>query len=217
VLKEDILVFADSDQLILAEPEEFNLKGNTQVALQKVAQKGIGTNGKDENADYWHSLYKLLEVEQIEYFNTLQGERIYKYFNSGLVISKRNTGLFQQWKINFELIFKKGLQPKDSLFFVEQSVLSATLSSMQLNIKNLPFGYNHHLFLNDNINETLQLIEENKVTTLHYHKYFDQAFKVDGFNESASSTKVKWISESLLHPCRLAYFMKGPMNDAFKA
>lgn len=195
-LEEEKLVFCDSDQLVLGDLSELILR-NEEIATQQVAFKGIGTNGNDENTEYWEELYKLLNVQGRNYMLLRDsGEKIYPYYNAGLISVKRNLGLFKSWKKNFDLISDKGLLPKHGSFFQEQSVLSATVASMQLNMRTLPMGYNFHLFNTKNWAATCSGIRNKEIKLLHYHKTFDEpnSLNVSGVMDN----QLKWINSEII-------------------
>jgi hypothetical protein len=198
-LEEDILIFSDSDQLVLGSLDEFLLDEQTDAALQYVAKKGIGSTGRDENASYWHRLFLLTGVELPVYSKTAEGEKIYRYFNAGLIIAKRKLGLFKQWEQNFKKVMAEQLLPNQGLFFVEQSILSATLSAMALKINILSEGYNYHLLKQTDEKEALKKIATGKIKMLHYHRSFDEPNRWSVPNEFANSFPLKWIKKELIN------------------
>lgn len=198
-LKQDVLVFCDSDQLVLGELTELNL-GSANIAMQNVAIKGIGTTEKDENAHYWESLYDLFQVNEKSYSTLKDGERILQYFNAGLIATKRKLGLFRKWSDNFDLVMEKQLFPPSGNFFTEQCVLSVTISSMNLNIKVLPEAYNFHLLRHTDSDVAMKKIETGEIKLLHYHSAFDQGctVKLPSEIDLSASRKLNWLNQELV-------------------
>jgi hypothetical protein len=200
-LDEDVLIFCDSDLMVLGSIDELLLDIETDISIQKVAIKGIGSNGSDANASYWQDLYRITNVNRPTLMSIPGGERIFPYFNSGLIAVKKSIGLFSQWEKNFRKMLKKGILPQQGLFFVEQSVLSATISSMQLKIKTLPKSYNYHFLKNTDSIDTFQKIADGKIKLLHYHKSMDEGKRIvlpDGTTLQNSSI-IEWINNELIN------------------
>lgn len=197
-LTEEILIFCDSDQLVLGDLSEF-LLDTEELAMQYVAIKGIGSNGEDENAFYWKRLYELCQIKEPSYISLQDGQSIYQYFNAGLIVAKRGIGLFKKWSYNFDLLMKKGIEPPKGKFFIEQSVLSATISAMALSVKVLPEAYNYHLLKHTRLNEALHKIDNGEIKLLHYHNAFDQEKKheLPKSLNLKKSIKLNWLNEEL--------------------
>ena len=198
-LSEDILIFCDSDQLVLGEINEF-LLNEEDIAMQYVAIKGIGSDGKDDNANYWKKLYELTNVKEQKFIELSNHQRILQYFNAGLIVVKRDIGLFDEWSKNFDLVMKSQLMPSKGDFFLEQSVLSATISAMELSIKVLPKGYNSHLLKHTDLHEAFLRITNGDIKMLHYHNSFDAPNKImppKDFFSPEKTTSLHWINEEL--------------------
>jgi len=199
-LEEDILIFCDSDQLVLGNLDELIL-AKEDIAMQHVALKGIGTNGKDENANYWEELYRLTHVKKQSYITLSNSEKILQYYNAGLIAAKRKLGLFEKWNKNFGLVMQNQLKPTKGDFFLEQSVLSATIAAMELSVKVLPNGYNYHLLKETNITEAFTKIEYGEINLLHYHTNFEHPIQLKipkGVPISKDNSILNWINDKLM-------------------
>ena len=194
-LTEDILIFCDSDQLVLGELDEL-LLNIEDLAMQYVAIKGIGSNGNDENAAYWKKLYTLCQVEEQNFITLFDHQQVFQYYNSGLIVVKKEIGLFQKWRNNFDLVMQHKLTPTKGIFFIEQSVLSATISSLKLTVKVLPEGYNYHLFKYTNFNEAIKSIDNGNIKLLHYHTAFNHGntIEIPKSISLSNSTKLNWLN-----------------------
>ena len=166
----DYFVFVDSDQLFFNAPDECILDDKHDVGLRPVDVKNIGSNGSDENYDYWQKLYDILDVKNQKYvISTVDEQKILQYWNSGLITVKSETGLFKEWKKNFMKVMENGLQPGQGEFFIEQSVFAATVSSMNLNVYEFSNSYNYPLHMQNQIPVNKRLTSLEEATTLHYH------------------------------------------------
>tara|TARA_B100001778_G_C18494519_1_gene586640 strand:- start:8 stop:970 length:963 start_codon:yes stop_codon:yes gene_type:complete len=194
-LTEDILVFCDSDQLVLGNLNEL-LLDQEDLAMQHVAIKGIGTNEKDENANYWKKLYELTNVKEPRHITLSNSEQILEYYNAGLIVVKRRLGLFEKWSENFDLVMQSQIRPTKGDFFIEQSVLSATISAMELSVKVLPKGYNFHLLESSDTAETIQKMEKKEISILHYHTSFNAPKKIELAKDYENSI-FSWLNSEL--------------------
>ncbi|MCE7992734.1 MAG: hypothetical protein HEP71_12175 [Roseivirga sp.] len=200
-LSEDYLLFLDSDQVVFNNLEEFVTGHDADVQMRVVNLKGVGTNGNDENTAYWKELYARLGVEKPDFIQTgIREQRIFSYYNAGLIFARRTSGLFEQWQINFEQIMDSGLKPEEGLFFVEQSTLSATISSMGLTMKELPVTYNYspqtHMYLSAS-NTQLTL---DQIHTFHYHRLFRPPNRVNFQKDFTvfQGPKLDWLKRELV-------------------
>jgi len=172
--KAEVLIFMDSDIVFQKEPTAFSDLEQADVLLRPVDAKNIGTNGADGNEDYWNALYQLLNVNiKREVRSTVDNHSLLEYYNSGQIIANNNKALFAHWKENFTKTMHAKLMPKQGLFFVEQSVFSATLAQLELNIKSIDKYYNVPIhMLKDFKNEAYTIDSIEELVTMHYHKLF---------------------------------------------
>ncbi|MDX1641636.1 MAG: hypothetical protein R3220_08050, partial [Balneolaceae bacterium] len=128
--KSDNLIFLDSDIFFLNEPVELVEFEGKDVIVRPVSYKNIGSHDfDDENALYWQQLYDLLGVEARRKIRSSGDEKeILEYYNSGHIVTKTSNNLFNRWNENFKKVMQHNLMPGGDLFYVEQSVFSATVS-----------------------------------------------------------------------------------------
>jgi len=171
----DILIFLDSDVFFLNEPSEFLDLGNEDVILRPVDTKNIGAkNSEDQNAIYWNNLYELLGVKGPK--NTITtgaNENIWEYYNTGHIVTLKKNSLFKTWSENFLKVMDAGIRPDLGLYFVEQSVFSATVSQMELKVKHFSREYNYPIHLEHSFTNQKYLANCLKdLVSIHYHKIF---------------------------------------------
>lgn len=173
--KAEILIFLDSDVLFLNEPKEFADFGDADVILRPVDMKNIGVeNSEDKNAIYWDNLYKLLNVKVLRnVLTTVTTTSIWEYYNSGHIVTLTKNNLFRTWNENFIKTMDSGIIPDDGLSFVEQSVFSATVSQMELKVKNFAKEYNYPIHIeNEIINSDYIVNDFDSLVSIHYHDLF---------------------------------------------
>ena len=165
----DILVFLDSDQCFFSSPNQLLLSPEYDVAVRPEDLNLIGSKGKNEkNEEYWSNLYRICQTKyQIFVNTTVDNQKIRAYWNSGLVAVRSNRGIFTAWRNNFEKVMELGIQPERGLFFVEQSVLSATICSITDAILTLPMSYNYPLNLHWRIDRDRQIRNFDNLVSVH--------------------------------------------------
>lgn len=172
----DILIFLDSDAFFLHSPDFITNIKPGQLFMRPVDVKNIGTDilFSDTNGGYWQKLYNELGVHNHRTINTtVDNKEILEYYNSGMIVSTVSNGLFKNWKINFDRVMSMKLKPNQGLFFVEQSVLSATISEMKLKVSPLPKEFNFPIHMSENVKNPSYLIDRlSDVGHVHYHKIF---------------------------------------------
>lgn len=197
------ILFLDSDIFFLREPENFLLDDNSSISMRPVDQKGIGAENRysGENGDYWEKLHKISGANDYRLVQTtVDNSEIIEYYNSGMVITKRSHGLFSEWLKNFEMAMSQQLMPPSGISFVEQSVLSATVTASQLDItplgkeNNCPF---HLIRESENLEYRIDKIRD--ISSFHYHKVFRNKKGLNPLHDEIISTpNGKYIQELLV-------------------
>ncbi len=175
----DILIFLDSDIFFLNEPQGLIQLDGHDVILRPVDYKIEGTEGPgDENYPFWEQLYKTLGINEIRrVISTGDRKTIYEYYNSGQIISKTSTGLFNRWLKNFHLVMNSGLHPREKLLYEEQITLAATVSQMGLKVKLLDNTFNLPIFFIPQSGDIKKQIEKyGNAKSIHYHKIFKNVY-----------------------------------------
>ena len=169
------LVFLDSDKVVMREPSDLLSLNGRAFAARPVDVSGCGAAGFDgRNGEYWLELYRVCGVSQFRFVNTsIHGERIFEYYNSGMISAPSSLGLFGAWLQNLRAVWTEGIRPQEGDFFVEQSVLAATVSALEPAVTILPPTYNIPLhFFRDFPNWHWEVTLPQCVS-LHYHWVFN--------------------------------------------
>jgi hypothetical protein len=147
---EDVLVFVDSDAIIVNEPAELALSDGIDAAVRPVdfhhtpqepdddddpfwrtRFRRVGSSGPGDPMDaYWLRMYELLGVSNEPFVETTcSGQRIRAYFNSGLIAVRRRARLFSRWKDDFlRLAAARHLPRGGPMHYMDQLSLAATLT-----------------------------------------------------------------------------------------
>jgi hypothetical protein len=201
-LSEDCLMFLDSDHVVFNDLGSLLAEPMKDVQIRVVGQKGAGTDGNDENAAYWNKLFTICGVTNPNFVETgIDGNRIFSYYNSGLIFARRASGIFQQWKNNFEKIMDSGLQPEQGLFFVEQSVLSATIEGMGLSVHQLPDSFDYSPQKHFHLSGENKQLSPDQIHTFHYHRLFNPPNRIDQERDFAAfkGAKFDWLKQELIN------------------
>ncbi len=108
----DFMVVLDSDTVYLDEPE---LPTDADVAVRPVDAKGSASRGPgDPFEDYWVALAAMggIPIDRLPYIHaTIDGERIRASYNGGLIVARRDKGIFTRTAELFTASVKAGLRP----------------------------------------------------------------------------------------------------------
>ncbi len=186
--KTDILVWMNSDTLIINEPSDFLLNEDKNLAYRPVHHTLIGSVIDKPIDSFWNLIYEKCGVPESKIFpmkthvdhNTLR-----PYFNAGCLVVRPEKGLFQSWWHSFKELYRdksfRNFYEKDDLYaiFIHQAVLSGViLSSMEkYELLELPFSYNYplHLYFESPIEYRPQNINDLITARFEKQKYLEDA------------------------------------------
>jgi hypothetical protein len=204
IKKEDILVFLDTDTVILNEPADFDIPADIAVAVRPVDSKNNGSTGpEDSNDSYWQRLYSICGVPEGQYVTTtIDNRRIRAFWNSGLIAVRRSECLFQQWKDNFIKLMKAGHIPKERitrkerLTFMDQLALAPTLTNVSERLKILNYRYNYPLPKRPLMVKPYRDTALEDLIHVHYHRWFNKPDFLSLLRPklNTGSEVFKWIS-----------------------
>ena len=202
-IETEILVFCDSDQVVLQAPSALLLSSEYDVGINPVEVKNIGTDGeRDENLEYWLKLYQIADVKTNSFVRTsVTNEKILSYWNSGLVAVRREKKIFNLWRELFDDVMKKELFPRTGRNFVEQSTLSTVIARLGIRVIQLPATYNYPLPYHDKLSKDKRAANLDELHTLHYHAFFKaRDFRNPIYNLTnrlEKTTKLKWVVDKI--------------------
>lgn len=133
---DDLLVWMDSDTLLLASPDEFLLPPGKTIGCCPVQLKNISSLASEPVDAFWQAIYTGCATPPERIFPvaaTVDKTSIRAHFNAGLLVVRPQAGLLRAWKQNFERLYQaEQFQPfyaQKPLYriFTHQAILSATL------------------------------------------------------------------------------------------
>jgi hypothetical protein len=194
---EDVVVFLDSDTVIVDEPRALELRDGVDAAacpvdfhhssaepesdddpFWRTRFRRVGSSGPGDPIDsYWLKMYDLLGVEPRPFVETAcSRQRIRAYFNSGLVAVRRHAGLFARWRDDFlGLMSADHIPRKGPLHYMDQLSLAATLPRIWPRVEILDRRYNYALPGRDLEREPLRPIDDEALVHVHYNALYDVA------------------------------------------
>lgn len=177
ILDEDILVFLDSDTFFAGEPALFDLPGGIEAAARPVDRKRNGSTGPgDPHDSYWLELQRLFGVPDGSFVETNSDqERIRAYFNSGLVVTRRSTGVMDEWQDVFLRLEREGRLPPDgAMQFLDQVALAIVLARRFARVSQLNWRYNYPLPQRSRLAEPAHSAALDELIHVHYHRWFQK-------------------------------------------
>ncbi|NIO37872.1 hypothetical protein GTO27_09240 [Candidatus Bathyarchaeota archaeon] len=205
--KTDVIVWLDTDTIVLQEPKRFLLQDGKSLGCRPVHHTIIGSRYDDPLNLFWTQIYRYCRVPENRIFPMtphVEGNRIRPYFNAGLLAVRPEKRLLQVWRDNFLEIYKatefQELYEEDKRYtvFMHQAVLAGTiLSALQTNeIEELPPTYNYplHLYWEDITDHRPSTLEE--LITFRYEDFFES---LEWREKIPAKEQFKqWIAERLL-------------------
>lgn len=184
--KTDLLVWLDTDTIVLQEPKELVLQDGKNLGCRPVHHTIIGSR-YDEPLDlFWTLIYRCCRVAENRVFPMMthvDGTRIRPYFNAGLLVVRPEKRLLQIWRDNFLKTYNatdfQELYRKDKRYtiFMHQAVLAGTvLTTLETDeIEELPPTYNYplHLYCEDITENRPSSLEE--TITFRYEDFFESS------------------------------------------
>lgn len=176
--RSELLVWMDSDTLIVQPPVDFHLPPQKKLAVCPVQLKNISSPVAEAVDGFWQPICAHCQTppERIFSVTTLVDKvAVRAHFNAGCLVTRPELGLLAAWKTNFEtLANQETLAPFYQQrplyqFFVHQAVLAATILACfrQEEIAILPESYNYPIFLQ----EKFKLTPPTRIVTLRYDRY----------------------------------------------
>ena len=193
----DVIVFLDSDTFFCGEPTELHLGAGASAAVRPVNRKNRGSAGPgDKNDAYWLELYRLLGVEPGRFCETAaERERIREYWNAGLIVARREDGVFARWERDFLTLMERQHIPKNGLNNVDQFSLAGTLTAYGDRVCVLDGRYNYPLPMRAELLEPLRSAPLEELRHVHYFRWFQKPGFLDALEPAlpADSEMVAWL------------------------
>ncbi|UXX81110.1 hypothetical protein N7E81_08350 [Reichenbachiella carrageenanivorans] len=213
-------VFFDSDQLILKEPTILKSLSPTDTFLLPVDKKGVGSTGSDETATFWKNLHNHFNIKQPRKLKTtVTNTSIWNYWNAGLLPVVGNKEIYSQWQETFEEMMGNKMFPSGNKTFTDQISFSLAVQQLEINIDQLPIGYNYPIQDHFNTCEENKILNVASAHTLHYHRSFKTPSKANKaiFQLLSEHPQYNWFMDQFqkvhLYPRPFTYRLKYYFNS----
>lgn len=177
-----LLVWLDSDTLILREPVGLGIPPEARIGCRPVDLRLIGSPWDEAPDHLWKSIYAGCGVDGERVFpvrTTIEGQPIRAYFNAGCLVARPEARLLRRWLAGLlSLVGKDEFHPlsgRERLFF-HQAVLAGTLLARlgREEIAELPPTVNYPLHLHDRVPSDRRPAGLQEVDSCRYESVFDQ-------------------------------------------
>lgn len=197
-LTEDVIVLCDTDSFFCNEPSALAIAHG--AAARPVGQKKRGSSGPGDELDaYWERMYEICGVTERPFVETTIKETpIRAYFNSGLLAGRRDDGVFDAWRRDFETLMEAEHFPEDGNRNMDQLSLAVTLARIWDQVTVLDAPYNYMLRRRPRMPEPARSLPLEELVQVHYRKWLH----VDGFVDELEpplpdGERLQWLKERL--------------------
>ena len=188
-----LLIWLDSNSLILQEPNAFILQNENALGYRPVHHTLIGSLFDDPAEVFWKLLFTTFELSEENFFpmkTHVDGNIIRPYFNAGCLVVRPKQGIFTQWQKKFsEFAFNKELSffyNQNSIYkiFIHQAILSCVILRQipKNQLQELPFEYNYPLHLYNDSLDQFRPKDLNDLITIRYENKADLEFLLSRSN-----------------------------------
>ncbi len=195
-----LLVWLDSNTLLLHEPTALLLPDGKNLGFRPVHHTLIGSRFDEALDPFWTRIYHACHVPPDHVFPMMthvDNTRIRPYINTGLLVTRPETGLLQAWRDTFFAVYQdpafQDFYQQDERYriFMHQAVLTGVILSTMAptTLHELPPTYNYplHLYTQDSTDHRPSSLDE-LVT-----------FRHEGFYEDSEWIKKMPANEALKH------------------
>jgi hypothetical protein len=202
-----LLAWLGANTFVIQEPKALLLPDEKLLGFRPVHHTLIGSRYDEPIDGFWKLIYHHCGTPATRIFpmtTHVDGTRIRPYFNAGLLVTRPETRLLQDWRDTFFRIYQEpGLQSfyqenDRHKIFLHQAVLSGViLSKLKLSqIQQLPTTYNYPLHLHtQDVTHNRPSCLEDLVTFRHERFYTDPEWT----NRIPAKEPLKqWIAKRLL-------------------
>lgn len=192
-------IWIDVDSYIF---KSFRIPNENGIHVNPVDKKNIGDEYGKKRSQIWSFTYNYMKINENKKFvkTTISNERIFPYYNVGMVVINNKKELFNNTIMSIEKLLNdsliKELLEKSFLnkIFFHQVVFSCCLIKAYRNeIGKLPKGLNYPLHLHSQNPNSVNL---NDIISIRYDDYFDNNLPPDEwkdiFNPIKNDLKSCW-------------------------
>lgn len=173
-LGEDVLVFVDTDTVLVGEPNDLTLDDGIDLAVRPVVSKGEGSTGPDDlNDPYWTRSHELCGVPAGRFVETVRDrQRIRGYYNAGLVAMRRDSGISERWLDFLRRFFATDHRLGAKFNNLDQHALAMVAAGSDDRTLVLDARHNYPIPQRARLPEPDRSRPMSELVQLHYHRWF---------------------------------------------
>lgn len=215
---DSLLVWMDSDTFFVREPSALNLQPRKLIGGCPVHHRLIGSPWGHPPDEFWQLIYQRCGVSTERLFSVqtvVEAERIWPYFNAGLLTVRPQAGLLQRWRDHLLRLWN---DPAFTVFynrnplyriFMHQAVLAGSLlaevgKNKITNLSSTPSRgtqklspYNYPLNLHHKIPADRRAADLNDLVSIRYDS-LDFLRDMKGWETMTSAPALqKWLCETM--------------------
>jgi hypothetical protein len=204
--KTDLLVWLNSNTIILKEPHAFILRDDKNMGYRPVHHTNVGSVYDTPLDPFWTLVYNYCNVPEDRVFPMeahIDGQNLRPYFNAGMLIIRPDKKLFKAWHDTFFKVYQEpdlqNLYKQDEryMIFIHQALLSGIILKIfkQDEIQELPSIYNYPVHLHgEDVTTNRPAILDELITIRHEGFYQDPDWQQ---KMPATDTLKQWLIEKL--------------------
>ncbi len=207
LLGEEVLVFLDTDTIIVAEPVALDLPPGIDAAVRIAYSRWLSSTGPGDPRDpYWPNVYQICGLEKELFLeNELapfheSGKKLRAYFSAGLVAVRRRAGLFRQWKADFLRLIEAGHIPASTgIRRMDEVALVAMVARAFDRVQLLDSRYNYLIYKRPEPHFPRRTAQFEQLIHVHYRFWFNHPdfFRLVRPPFDPDSEIVQWLDEYL--------------------
>ena len=175
VLDEPILVFLDSDTVVIAEPTDLDLPPETDLAIRPADSTRLNSRGPIDPIDaYWQRVFHDRALSDVPFVDTELGRRVRAYFSSGLIAVRREAGVFGEWAEDFRRLMDGGIVPENAIERMDEIALVPTVVRRYARSALLDTRYNYLIYKRAILIPPLHLLQLKQLVHIHYRFAFSE-------------------------------------------
>ena len=169
----DLIVWLDSDVLVIDEPFKFRLPDDVDIGACALSRHGGTTGPGDTNEPWWRAMCEAvdLSVDDLPWITTWMDEqRVRLYFNAGIFAYRRSSKFLETFEdCVCRILDARISSQKDGILFVDQAALGLAVVRLGLHYQAWPQLYNFNV--GHGIEKYYQSDLMREARVLHYHNY----------------------------------------------
>ena len=204
----DILVWMDEDTIILAEPEDFNLKNGISFAYRPVMHNRSGSLYSEPPGAFWSRIYEKLKIDENALFPMVtpaDRQTIRVYFNAGLLVVRPEQRILRRWGEDFTTLYSDSVLAdmcdndiEKKIFIHQTALVGAVLNKLKKEeMIELSDRYNYPIFFHRQYEAEKEFGSIENIVTLRYDVYFRNPDPQWSKKLQGPSRIVEWLKERL--------------------